>query len=554
VRYYGLFLWVIIAIAHWPEANSATIVGSVIADKDSPLRGALVTLTSADGLHSETVFTAQDGSFRIDTKLLGTLTLRARRPLMRDVMRQLNVPSATARIASTLKLEPLTRAQDTSDTLPASAHFARIRFSNELTRRQFQTDCLSCHQLGNPFTRAPRSAEQWKAIVTLMLTYAGYSSRTHLQEYADALQRAFDGTPTKATERTEMSDRALKARILEWKLPGASIAHDSEFSPADGNYYTVDQGIDSLYVLNPKTDTRVTIPLPDGGVPVGGRFAERGLPIPFGLTVRHGVHSLQFGPEGQLYMTGSIGGEIGVFDISSRNYTAHRIPGTALYPHTLRFDRSGIAWFTIAQSNQIGRFDPRTHESKVIDLPRSMSHPDERQPLPYGIDVNPNDGSIWYSKLWAGKIGRIDPKSLQVTEYEPPMFGPRRLRFDARGLLWIPGFGDGTITRLDPSTMSYKSYPIPTLGGGEVEAPYAVAVNPDTQDVWITANMSDRVFRFIPGTETFVVYPLPTRGTYFRDFFFPAKGRVCAPSSPMPPRPEVIEGGMDMIVCLETND
>src|SRR6185369_2319255 len=99
-------------------------------------------------------------------------------------------------------------------------------------------------------------------------------------------------------------------------------------------------------------------------------------------------------------------------------------------------------------------------------------HPDERQPLPYGIDVNPNDGSIWYSKLWAGKIGRIDPKSLQVTEYEPPMFGPRRLRFDARGLLWIPGFGDGTITRLDPSTMSYKSYPIPTLGGGEVEAPY----------------------------------------------------------------------------------
>ena len=33
-------------------------------------------------------------------------------------------------------------------------------------------------------------------------------------------------------------------------------------------------------------------------------------------------------------------------------------------------------------------------------------------PFPYGIDVNPKDGSIWYAKLYASKIGRIDPKTL----------------------------------------------------------------------------------------------------------------------------------------------
>ena len=36
--------------------------------------------------------------------------------------------------------------------------------------------------------------------------------------------------------------------------------------------------------------------------------------------------------------------------------------------------------------------------------------------FPYGIDVNPKDGSIWYAKLYANRIGRIDPKTLQVTE------------------------------------------------------------------------------------------------------------------------------------------
>jgi hypothetical protein len=102
--------------------------------------------------------------------------------------------------------------------------------------------------------------------------------------------------------------------------------------------------------------------------------------------------------------------------------------------------------------------------------------------------------------------------------------------------------------------MKYETYRIPTLASDEVEAPYAVAVDPRTQDVWVTANMSDRAFRFIQKTRRFRVYPLPTRGTYFRDFIFTPDGRVCASSSPMPPRSEVVEGGMDMLVCIETND
>jgi len=536
-------------------ADSATLAGRVYNSDGKPIRGALLTLSSADAMVSETVYSDGDGKFQLETKLYGQLTLRARAPLDADAVQALEVPAGAGRIERTLKLQRLTTAQSISDSLPASAHFARIKFPTLLARQQFQTDCLSCHEIGNPFTRnAARTPEPWAAFVQLMLTYAGYTNKIHLEEYARALQRAFNGTPTNAHERVTVDDRVLRARITEWKLSGAVIAHDMEFNPADGNFYTVDQGVDSIYVTDPVSNGTVKIALPDNGVPVGGSFTERGYPIPFGLTVRHGLHSLQFGPDGRLYTTGAIGGEIGVFDPKTRKYESHRIGGDSLYPHTLRFDKTGMAWFSIAQSNQIGRYDPRTATIKIINLPRDMAGPDGREPLPYGIDISPVDGSIWYSKLWANKIGRIDPRTLEAREFDPPVFGPRRLRFDSSGVLWIPGFGDGTLARLDPGTMKYKTYRIPTLARDEVEAPYAVAVDPRTQDVWVTANMSDRAFRFIQKTERFLVYPLPTRGTYFRDFIFTPDGRICASSSPMPPRPEVVEGGMDALVCIETND
>jgi streptogramin lyase len=92
---------------------------------------------------------------------------------------------------------------------------------------------------------------------------------------------------------------------------------------------------------------------------------------------------------------------------------------------------------------------------------------------------------------------------------------------------------------------------MPRLSPGESEAPYALAVDPRRQDVWITANMSDRLFRFIPKEGRFITYRLPTRGTYTREFFFPPDGRICSPASPLPAAPDSIEGGMDTIVCLD---
>lgn len=529
----------------------AAVLSGTVSSGGQPAAGALVTLFDDAGLVSETVLADAKGRYRLSTRLTGALRLRARAHVSADQSVAVKVPAGDTTLRKSFRLKRLKDPQAISDSQPASAHFVRVQFKDPVLRKQFQTDCMSCHPIGNPFTRLPRDPARWTEITQKMTAYCGYLTDVRVADYANAMHQAFDGTRLGAPAAAPVDPEAMTARITEWKLKGAQIAHDTEYNPADGKFYTTDEAVDQIYVTDPKTNITTTIPLPDAGVPVGGSFTEKGYPIPFNLTSRHGLHSMQVGPDGLIYTTGAIGGSIGVFDPVKHTYKVYRIGDSSLYPHTLRFAPDGMIWFTMFISNQVGRFDPATGKITILPLPNKMAREDERQPGAYGLDINPVDGSIWYSKLWANMVGRIDPKTFEIKEIQPPVFGPRRLRFDRSGNLWIPGFGDGTLAKLDTRTMQFTVHQIPVLGAGQVEAPYAVGVDPKTQDVWITANQSDRMFRFQPATGRFIAYPLPARGTYMRDVVFPGDGRVCSSSNPMPPMELVVEGGMDSLVCIE---
>lgn len=532
-------------------SGAATISGDVTCD-GKPVRGALVSLFSADRLFSETVYTNDAGHFLLASRQAGTLSLRVRAPLDADEPVKLDVPAGDATLTHSFALRRLTSPQEISDSLPASVHFTRVKLATPAAHDQFQFDCTTCHEIGNPRTRHPRSAQEWTDFMKIMTRNAEYPNEDHVAAYADVMAKAFDGTPTPAPALVPIDEAALGARIFEWKLPGAIVAHDTEFNPADGKLYTPEQNIDQVYVTDPATNKTVVVPIPPLGGHIGGTFAqEKDLPswIP---AVRHGVHSLVLGTDGKFYMAGSIGGEVLVFDPKRNTWKTHLVGHGAMYPHTPRFDADGMLWFTIYVSNQIGRLDPKSGKMTVIQLPSKMVREDGRTPTPYGLDINPLDGSVWYTQMTANKIGRIDPKTLRVQDWVPPVFGPRRARFDKTGRLWIPGFGDGKITALDTRTMTYKTYQIPGLAPGEDESPYALGVDPKTQDVWVTVNMSDRMIRFNPSTEKWTAYPMPTRGLFTRDVIFTPGGLVCGASNPWGvPLDGIVEDNMDSVVCIQ---
>ncbi len=105
--------------------------------------------------------------------------------------------------------------------------------------------------------------------------------------------------------------------------------------------------------------------------------------------------------------------------------------------------------------------------------------------------------------------------------------------------------------RFDPKTQQYENIPLPVLSENEYEVPYALAVHPSTGDVWIAANNSDRVLRYLPQQKRFITYPMPSKVVWFRDFDFTKDGKVCTSNANLPAYAH--EDGLPAFFCIDAN-
>lgn len=562
-------------------AAAGAFSGKVTLPDGRPAYGAMVTVFSDNGEMRQTVYTAQDGSYAIRTPYAGKLRVRVRLAGFKDgeVSQQASAAGA-ARLD--LSLGRFANLAEMNESLSASAYNARLPWPDlKRDRPAFVSQCNYCHQVGNAWTRIPRDHDQWIAEVDKMEGLLAMPSRAEGRTIARVLWKGFDGQPFPASQSYGASPELARAKVREWLVgDGYTFIHDADIA-ADGLLYGTDEGHDILWVLNRDTGQIERNPLPRSDLPRGGIFS--GMRLPIGqFTGQHGPHSMAQTSDGRIWITNALSSTLMSFNPATRQFKTYAVGHDALYPHTIRVDRNDVVWFTIVASNQIGRFDPKTEQMTVMRLPSNgllrwttdqlfptlmrigSWFPDQAVHLnlsthrlfgtrilafPYGIDVNPIDGSIWYAKLYASKIGRIDPTTMEVREWDTPMLGPRRPRFDAQGIFWIPAFDEGGLMRFDPRTEKFETFRIPVVGKNEYETPYALNVDKRTGQVWMAANNSDRIIRFDPRSKAFFTYPSPTRVTVLRDFSFTSDGQVCSSSSNMPAA--AIEDGRPNFVCIE---
>lgn len=558
--------------------------GTVMTSAGQALHGAAVTVFSEDRMRKETVFTDEQGYYLIVLGFEGELEVRARAPAFADQSKTVTV-GGEARLTVNLIVSPFETELDRSNALPASAHLTQLPWGSEEERAPFIAQCNYCHQVGNSLTRSRRDAASWEQSIEKMEGYMTIVTDEQVERFSEVLATGFDGEPIDVIQTHDASPELADAKIEEWLVgDGMSFIHDADVG-SDGKLYGVDEGHDVIWVLDRETHTVEKILLPDSDLPIGGLLSGAAMPIGI-FTGKHGPHSLAQSEDGRFWITNALSSTLMSFDPETRAFRVYEIGEGALYPHTVRIDGEGIVWFTIAVSNQVARFDPKTETFTVLQLPhngfwrwatdtffpllleyaartpRGNKHIElsphkmfdgvEYQDLfnlPYGIDINPKDGGVWYAKLWANRIGHIDPETLEITEYETPVKGPRRPRFDADGILWIPAFDESALLRFDPANGEFKTYKLPTLSPDEYETPYALNVHPWTGDVWMTSNMSDRILRFIPDEERFISYPSPTRVTWLRDLVFTEDGKVCSSSSNLPAY--AIEDGVPSFICVD---
>jgi virginiamycin B lyase len=514
------------------------------------------TLQHAD--RWQTRFSDIDGRVHVPLPT-GKYAVRLRLPGMQEVALTNVAEGETRELAMRDEADVHARAA----AKPANVWAAAVHVGTPAQDKNFAMQCGFCHQQGAPFVRAEHSPEQWRLTIARMV---GYGSRLASAVRDVAPQKLHDAYadlrahPEKLGEPLAWQDSLAQTRMDEWPLGDAMSQMHDMLVHSNGFVYLGDNIQDRLYELEPCTGQYTVYKLPrERDDQLGGLFAARLAQFP-----KHdsylALHSLAVsGKDGHIFLTPSVQRRIVEFDPKTKQFTVHHL-ADGLYPHTIRVDAQDRVWFTLALSNQIGMIDRATGQQHFIDLPtRSLGEAftvrilplmfklaelglplaalpvDARAsgtPLPYGIDMTP-DGVVWAARLHANDLVRVDPQTLQATLIDVPATGPRRLRSDAEGNLWITAFADSAILRYQPNTKQFQRFDMPTLPKGS-DTPYALNVDKQRGIVWVTGTASDTLCALTIATGKWSVFPLPHRMTFTRDIEIADDGSIFTANGAFP--------------------
>jgi virginiamycin B lyase len=113
-------------------------------------------------------------------------------------------------------------------------------------------------------------------------------------------------------------------------------------------------------------------------------------------------------------------------------------------------------------TNKVARIDTKTLEVKEFVLPDAASRPRR-------IAITPDD-MVWYTDYSRGYIGRVNPKTGEVKEWQSPS-GPKSAPYgvsEIKGVIWYSESeaSPNTVVRFDPKSEKFQSWAIP--GGGNI--------------------------------------------------------------------------------------
>ena len=175
----------------------------------------------------------------------------------------------------------------------------------------------------------------------------------------------------------------------------------------------------------------------------------------------------------------------------------------------------GSIWWAGQWGNMIGRIDPKTGEMTEYKLPEG-AHPH--------TVLTDAQGRIWYTGNKNGTMGVLDPKTGEITEYKMPdrrARDPHSAIFDKDGVLWFTLQNSNMVGRLDPKTGDIKLVTAPTPGS----RPYGIKIDADGVP-WVACNGGPCLLRVDPATMELTEVKLPTPGTTVRRLDIASDGSI----------------------------
>jgi len=128
--------------------------------------------------------------------------------------------------------------------------------------------------------------------------------------------------------------------------------------------------------------------------------------------------------------------------------------------------------------------------------------------LPHSITPD-RDGNIWYTGNGNGTVGKLDPKTGNITEYkmpDPAAKDPHTAVFDDKGRMFFTLQAANMIGRLLPSTGEIKLVTSPRKNS----RPYGIKVATDGS-LWVSCNGSNCLLKVDPESMAVREYDLPQK-------------------------------------------
>ena len=227
-------------------------------------------------------------------------------------------------------------------------------------------------------------------------------------------------------------------------------------------------------------------------------------------------------------------------------YVEYEMPGPSRMPFSAAPNKDGYLWIpNFGIANKITRLDPKTGAMEDFPVPYVGT-------AAVHSAVEAPDGSVWLTEQGPNKLGKWDPKTQKITEYQAAYLPGKEgiesagskhtVRFDPHGNVWSTGYplsrldpetgkftdfwgvadhtyglepdkdgniwftnpGTGQIGKVDWKTLKIKQWDVPTKDG------YERRIELDSSGiVWFGEFQNGKIGRFDPKTEAFKEYDLP---------------------------------------------
>jgi len=234
------------------------------------------------------------------------------------------------------------------------------------------------------------------------------------------------------------------------------------------------------------------------------------------------------------------------FTLDDRQFTSHEFFGlTTIF---LDIDHNGKIWFTDTPNSKIGNFDPNTEKFEIIEIPSLTAKSPYSIPIALKVDFDNNiwiavvdrdmllvynqdskefeqilklptsesgpsalllddNGDMWFAESLAGKIGVVDSKTFEITEFAPdtPLDEPFALLFDKSGSLWISEHIGPGISKFDPvlETFDHVEAPNPE------SLPFGMVID-KYDNIWFGQHVIDELGVYDPYNDQLIEVSIPT--------------------------------------------